>query len=198
MNQRRAALVTGLVGTLLLAGCATPTATEPKGEAATPIDVSGGVGQEEAVSQEPTDDIDLSEMDLAELSEYVTENLVEPESVPTSPPGELDLGFTDADIAMMRQMLDDPATDPGLRTTNQLEYDLATGVVTVDDYTRYAIYRWLYPDEVPAEYRLPPEVLEQEDLELTIPMWVAMRYWDHVQPETREELEGFFGVPPER
>lgn len=177
--------VTVAAGAALMSGCQTPTVTLPGDEATSTAEAAGDIGQGTSPVAETT-----AEKPTPEAPDPERPAPADPSDAPAA--GALELGFTPEMIAWMRDLLDDPATDPGVRATNQLEYDLATGVLTVDDYTRYAVYQWLRPDAVPVEYRLPPEVLEQEDLELTIPLMVGMRFLDHVQPETREEIESAF------
>lgn len=70
-----------------------------------------------------------------------------------------------------------------------LETDLQGGVLTREDYTRYAIYRYFEPSRVPEQYRLPEEVSVEG--ELTVEMLDAMRFWDEIDPAVRQELEEY-------
>jgi hypothetical protein len=73
------------------------------------------------------------------------------------------------------------ASDPALR----LEADRANGLLSAEDYARFAVYRWFAPERVPEQYR--PQV-DGEVPDLTIPMMAALEGFDALDPAVQAEL----------
>lgn len=80
--------------------------------------------------------------------------------------------------------------DPDVARVVRLERDFVEGVIGVDQFARYGVYRWFEPEQVPDAYRLPvAEWGPWQELEAAIA--VTMRVWPDLEPETQEELAAF-------
>lgn len=71
----------------------------------------------------------------------------------------------------------------------RLNQDYASGDLSVDDYARYAVYRWFDAAQVPEEYRVPDGT---ETPDLSVQLAEVFGLLDDLNPAVASELRAFF------